>query len=158
MILTCVLYHILHFDCIIIAISRIYRYYETVNDRATVRLKTCKKRYDNWYPFTKQRGLKVYILCKNCDTCILLLFFLTRCPFKGQQKQGVSRLLREADLREVHRGFAPPSPTMTCGFLKYVVFLKKKKTRHDDTPPPLQNPGSALASEPFVLIKMANFT
>lgn len=128
MILTCVLYHILHFDCIIIAISRIYRYYETVNDRATVRLKTCKKRYDNWYPFTKQRGLKVYILCKNCDTCILLLlFFLTRCPFKGQQKQGVSRLLREADLREVHRGFASPLSYDDLRLSKVSSFLKKKK-------------------------------
>lgn len=118
------LYHILHFDCIIIANSRIYRYYETVNVRATVPPKSSKKWYDNWYPFIKQRGLKVYILCKNCDTSI----FLTSCPFTGQQKNGVSRLVTGADLRVVHRGFAP-SPLLRWPAAFLSRFLEKKKKR-----------------------------
>ena len=57
-----------------------------------------------------------------------------------------------ADLGGGCRGYAPPPPEMTCGFLIQLVFCQKKKTmwfigveveQETSAPPPKKNPGSA---------------
>ena len=68
---------------------------------------------------------------------------------QGQGKLAVTG----ADLGGGSRGFAPPLPEMTCGFLIQLVFCKKKTMwfisvevqQETSAPPPKKNPGSAPA-------------
>ena len=62
--------------------------------------------------------------------------------------------LAGADLGGGCRGYAPPPPEMTRGFLIQLVFCQKKKTlwfigveveQETSAPPPKKNPGSAPA-------------